>query len=134
MGILGPNDDALQVAPDSANQDAWRQSLDQTIKQPKSSNLHQIDPVYRNDESEGSCNQALALVDKHPDLQLIISPTAVGAAAAAKRLQDGKLYGNIKVGGLADPTEIVSLVKSGCTPAFALWSFKDLGYLACYSA
>ena len=34
--------------------------------------------VYGNDESEKSYNEALALVDKHPDLQLIMAPTTVG--------------------------------------------------------
>jgi rhamnose transport system substrate-binding protein len=137
LRILGPdggNFAVLSAAPDAANQNAWIQSLDETIKQPKYSKLHQIDLVYGNDESEKSYNQALALVDKHPDLQLIISPTAVGAPAAAKALQDEKLCGKIKVTGLADPTEMVSYVKNGCAPAFALWSFKDLGYLAYYTA
>ena len=137
LRILGPNGGnfaVLSAAPDAANQNAWIQSLDETIKQPQYAKLHQVDLVYGNDESEKSYNQALALVDKHPDLQLIISPTAVGAPAAAKALQDQKLCGKIKVTGLADPTEMVSYVKNGCAPAFALWSFKDLGYLAYYTA
>jgi rhamnose transport system substrate-binding protein len=137
LKILGPdggNFAVLSAAPDAANQNAWIESLDETIKQPKYSKLHQIDLVYGNDESEKSYNQALALVDKHPNLQLIISPTSVGAPAAAKALQGEKLCGKIKVTGLADPTEMVSYVKNDCAPAFALWSFKDLGYLAYYTA
>jgi len=39
------------------------------------------------DQSEASYNQALALVDKHPDMKLIMAPTSVGIVAAAKAMQ-----------------------------------------------
>jgi len=41
-----------------------------------------VDKVYGNDQSETSYNQALALVDKYPDMKLIMAPTTVGIAAA----------------------------------------------------
>lgn len=80
---------------------------------------------------EKSYNQALALVDKHPDLQLIISPTAVGTPAAAEACRKGNYAAGSRSPD-SDPTEMVS-VKNGCALAFALWSFKDLGYLAYYT-
>jgi len=40
----------------------------------------------------------------------------------------------VKVSGLGLPAEMVSFVKNGCSPEFALWSFKDLGYLTYYLA
>ena len=73
---------------------------------------------------EKSYNQAPALVDKHPDLQLIISPTAVGTPAAAEACRIGN-YAARSRSPDSDPTEMVS-VKNGCALAFALWSFKDL--------
>ena len=73
--------------------------------------------------------QALALVDKYPDMKLIMAPTSVGIVAAAKAMQDEKLCDKVKVSGLGLPTEMVAYTKNGCAPEFALWSFVDLGYL-----
>lgn len=93
--------------------------------------------MYGNDESEESYNQALGLVDKYPDLDLIVSPTSVGAPSAAKALQDEGLCGegtdnSIVVTGLALPAEMLAYTLNGCSPEFALWSFVDLGYLTYY--
>ena len=88
--------------------------------------------MYGNDESEESYNQALALVDQHPDLELIMAPTTVGIAAAAKAMQDEGLCDQVKVSGLGLPDEMREYTESGCAPEFALWSFVDLGYLTYY--
>ena len=100
----------------------------------KYSKLEQVDLVYGDDQSEKSYNQALALVDKHPDVQLIMAPTSVGIVAAAKAMQDEKLCDKVKVSGLGVPAEMVAYTMNGCAPNFALWSFVDLGYLAYYTA
>jgi len=71
-------------------------------------------------------------VDKYPDMELIMAPTTVGIAAAAKAMQDEGLCDKVKVSGLGLPSEMVSFVKNDCSPEFALWSFYDLGYLTYY--
>ncbi|MDZ4717146.1 MAG: hypothetical protein SH847_01650 [Roseiflexaceae bacterium] len=63
----------------------------------------------------------------YPDLKLIMAPTTVGIAAAAKAMQDEKLCDKVKVSGLGLPAEMVSYTLNGCAPQFALWSFRDLG-------
>src|SRR5262249_14882112 len=65
-------------------------------------------------------------------MKLIMAPTTVGIAAAAKAMQDEKLCDKVKVSGLGLPSEMVSYTLNGCAPQFALWSFKDLGYLTYY--
>ena len=65
---------------------------------------------------------------------LIMAPTTVGIAAAAKAMQDEGLCDEVKVSGLGLPSEMASFVKNGCAPEFALWSFYDLGYLTYYLA
>ena len=92
-----------------------------------------MDIVYGNDQSEDSYNQALALVDKYPDMELIMAPTTVGIDAAAKAMQDEGLCDTVKVSGLGLPAEMVSHTLNGCAPEFALWSFVDLGYLTYYA-
>ena len=121
------------ASPDAANQNAWIAALKDVLKDPKYAKLQLLDVVYGMDQSEASYKQALALVDKYPDMKLIMAPTTVGIAAAAKAMTDEKLCDKVKVSGLGLPSEMVSFTKNGCAPEFALWSFKDLGYLTYYT-
>ena len=61
-----------------------------------------------------------------------MAPTTVGIAAAAKAMQDEDLCGQVLVSGLGLPLEMQEFVENGCSQEFALWSFKDLGYLTYY--
>ena len=124
----------LSASPDAANQNAWIAALKEALKDPKYAKLKLVDTVYGDDQSEKSYNQALALVDKYPDLEVIMAPTTVGIAAAAKAMQDEKLCDKVKVSGLGLPSEMVSYTMNGCAPEFALWSFVDLGYLTYYTS
>ena len=125
----------LSASPDASNQNAWIKAFHEILKtDPKYAKLQEVDLVYGNDESEKSYNEALALVDKHRDLQLIMAPTSIGIVAAAKAMQDEKLCGKVKVSGLGLPSELVAYTMNGCAPAFALWDFTNLGYLTYYAA
>lgn len=95
-------------------------------------NIELVETVYGNDVSEDSFSEALGLVDKWPDLELIMSPTSVGIVAAAQALQTNGLCDEIKVSGLGVPAEMVEYTLNGCAPEFALWDFVDLGYLSYY--
>lgn len=138
LNILG--DDGGQMAilsasPDAANQNAWNAAFEEALaNDDKYANIEMVDLVYGNDQSEDSYNQALALVDKYPDLELIMAPTTVGIASAAKAMQDEGLCDQVKVSGLGLPAEMVSFTMNGCAPEFALWSFVDLGYLTYHAA
>ena len=135
LNIIGANGGKfaiLSASPDAANQNAWIAAMKTALKDAKYAKLQLVDTVYGNDQSEESTRQALALVDKYPDLKLIMAPTTVGIAAAAKAMQDQKLCDKVKVSGLGLPSEMVRYTLNGCAPQFALWSFKDLGYLSYY--
>jgi rhamnose transport system substrate-binding protein len=138
LSILGEEGGQLAIlsaSPDAANQNAWNAAFQRALEEdPTYANLELVDLVYGNDQSEDSYNQALALVDKYPDLGLIMAPTTVGIAAAAKAMQDEGLCDDVKVSGLGLPAEMVSYTLNGCAPEFALWSFRDLGYLSYYVA
>jgi rhamnose transport system substrate-binding protein len=132
LGEAGGEFAVLSATPDAANQNAWIASLEETLTDPKYANLQLVDTVYGDDQSEKSYNQALALVDSHPDLKLIMAPTTVGIAAAAKAMQDEGLCDRVKVSGLGLPAEMAAYVPD-CSPQFALWSFVDLGYVTYYA-
>ena len=100
LGADGGKFAVLSASPDAANQNAWIAAMKDALKDPKYAKLELVDVVYGNDQSEESYKQALALVDKYPDLKLIMAPTTVGIAAAAKAMQDEKLCDKVKVSGL----------------------------------
>jgi rhamnose transport system substrate-binding protein len=134
LGADGGKFAVLSASPDAANQNAWIESMKEALKDSKYSKLELLDVVYGNDQSEDSYNQALALVDKYPDMELIMAPTTVGITAAAKAMQDEGLCETVKVSGLGLPAEMVDFTLNGCAPEFALWSFVDLGYLSYYAS
>lgn len=136
LDILGPDGGKfaiLSASPDAANQNAWIAAMKEALKDPKFSKLQLLDIVYGNDQSEDSYNQALALVSKYPDMELIMAPTSIGIVAASKAMQDEGLCDKVKVSGLGLPSEMVEYTLNGCAPEFALWSFVDLGYLTYYT-
>ena len=125
----------LSASPDAANQNAWIDAMKKVLAtDAKYKDLKLDDVVYGNDQSEESYNRALALVDKYPNMKVIMAPTTVGIVAAAKAMQDEKLCDKVKVSGLGLPAEMVSYTLNGCAPEFALWSFIDLGYLTYYTS
>jgi len=132
LGADGGKFAVLSASPDASNQNAWIAAMEEALTDPKYANLELLETVYGMDQSEESYKQALALVDKYPDMELIMAPTTVGIAAAAKAMQDEELCDKVKVSGLGLPAEMASFVKNGCSPEFALWSFVDLGYLTYY--
>jgi rhamnose transport system substrate-binding protein len=125
----------LSATPDAANQNAWIEAMKGALAaDAKYAGLELVDVVYGDDQAEVSYNRALALVDSYPDLKLIMAPTTVGIQAAAKAMQDEGLCDQVKTSGLGLPSEMVSYTMNGCAPEFALWDFRDLGYLTYYTA
>ncbi|MCQ3931374.1 MAG: sugar ABC transporter substrate-binding protein [Chloroflexi bacterium] len=123
----------LSATPDASNQNAWIEAMQTLLEEDEQyANLELVDIVYGNDDPDDSYNEALGLVDSYPDLELIMAPTTVGIAAAAKAMQDEELCGEVAVSGLGLPSEMQEFVENGCSQEFALWSFKDLGYLTYY--
>lgn len=123
----------LSATPDAANQNAWIAAMEEALTDDKYAGIELVDIVYGDDQSEVSYNRALALVDQYPDLGLIMSPTTVGIQASSKAMQDEGLCDDVKVSGLGLPAEMVSFTMNGCAPEFALWDFRDLGYLTYYT-
>ncbi len=124
----------LSSAPDAADQNRWIAALQTVLQETQYANLELLTIVYGNDQAEGSYHQALALVDKYPEMELIMAPTSIGLVAAAKALHDEDLCDQVKVSGLGLPGEMLTYTQQGCAPEFALWDFGNLGYLTYYTA
>ncbi len=85
------------------------------------------------DDDEMIYNDALSLLVDYPDLEVIVAPTTVGIAAAARAVQDRGQIGQVFVTGLGTPNQMREYVKSGASPEFVLWNPIDLGYLTIYA-
>jgi len=116
--------------PDAANQNAWIASLEEYLKTPEYDNLEMLQIAYTDDSAENCYDQALAMIQKYPDLEMFSCPHSIAIVQACKAILDEGLEDKIKVSGLGLASEMETFCLEGISPTFALWSFYDLGYLA----
>jgi rhamnose transport system substrate-binding protein len=123
----------LSAAANATNQNEWIDLMkaDLTANHP---NIKLVDTVYGDDDDQTSFDKTAALLQAHPDLKGIISPTTVGIAAAARYISTSDAKGKVAVTGLGTPNQMREYVKDGTVTAFALWNPADLGALAAYAA
>ena len=123
----------LSAAANATNQNAWIKLMEQDLaaNHPK---IKLVDTVYGNDDDQTSFDKTAALLQSHPNLKGIVSPTTVGIAAAARYVSDSDYKGKVMVTGLGTPNQMRKYVHDGTVQAFALWNPEDLGYLAAYAA
>jgi rhamnose transport system substrate-binding protein len=123
----------LSAAANATNQNAWIDLMkkDLAADHPK---IQLVDVAYGNDDDQTSFDKTAALVQAHPQLKGIISPTTVGIAAAARYLSTSQYKGKVALTGLGTPNQMREYVKDGTVSQFALWNPEDLGYLAAYAA
>jgi rhamnose transport system substrate-binding protein len=122
----------LSASANATNQNAWIKLMKQDLA-ANHKNIKLVDTVYGNDDDQTSFDKTAALLQSHPNLKGIISPTTVGIAAAARYLSTSDAKGKVKLTGLGTPNQMRKYVKDGTVTAFALWNPEDLGYLAAYA-
>jgi len=123
----------LSAAANATNQNAWIKLMKDDLAK-NHPNVKLVDTVYGNDDDQTSFDKTAALLQSHPNLKGIISPTTVGVAAAARYISTSKSKGKVMVTGLGTPNQMRKYVKDGTVQSFALWNPEDLGYLAAYAA
>ncbi len=123
----------LSAGAQATNQNAWIDLMKSTLaSDPKLKGLKLVETVYGDDDAQKSTTQAQALLQKYPNLKVIVAPTTVGILAAAQVVSKAKAA--VKVTGLGFPNDMKAFVKDGTSPVFGLWSVPDLGYLSYYVA
>ncbi|UAJ78440.1 rhamnose ABC transporter substrate-binding protein [Leifsonia sp. ZF2019] len=123
----------LSAAANATNQNAWIDLMKKDLAD-NHPNVKLVDTVYGNDDDQTSFDKTAALLQTHPNLKGIISPTTVGVAAAARYLSTSDAKGKVKLTGLGTPNQMREFVKDGTVDEFALWNPEDLGYLAAFTA
>ena len=122
----------VSAAASATNQNAWIGFMKQELK--KFPNMHLVSIVYGNDDPTKATQVTQGLLQQHPNLKGIISPTTVGILAAAQVLDTPKYRGKIALTGLGTPNSLKKYVHDGTIQKFELWNPADLGYLAGYAA
>jgi rhamnose transport system substrate-binding protein len=123
----------LSASANATNQNAWIEMMTTDLKE-NHPNVTLVDTVYGDDDDQTSFDKTAALLQSHPDLKGIISPTTVGIAAAARYLSTSDFKGKVALTGLGTPNQMREYVEDGTVTSFALWNPGDLGYLAAYAA
>ncbi|HJR37805.1 MAG TPA: rhamnose ABC transporter substrate-binding protein [Nocardioidaceae bacterium] len=123
----------LSASANATNQNAWIEMMKKDLE-ANHPDIELVDVVYGDDDDQTSFDKTAALLQSHPDLKGIVSPTTVGIAAAARYLSDSEFKGKVALTGLGTPNQMREYVKNGTVEAFALWNPEDLGYLATYAA
>lgn len=124
----------LSATANATNQNEWIAFMEEELESnPDYADITIVAKVYGDDDDTKSFQEAQGLLQAHPDLKGIISPTTVGIAATARYLSTSEYKGQVALTGLGLPNEMRSFVKDGTVTEFALWDPAQLGYVSAYA-
>ena len=124
----------LSATANATNQNAWIAIMKQELAKPQYANLKLDEIAYGNDDDQTSFQKTQGLLQAHPNLKGIISPTTVGVAAAARYLDSSSYKGKVALTGLGTPNQMRKFIQDGTVGSVALWDPAKLGELATYAA
>ncbi|MGA5323443.1 rhamnose ABC transporter substrate-binding protein [Streptomyces seoulensis] len=124
----------LSAAQTATNQNTWIGFMKDELKKPRYKDMKLVTTAYGNDDAQQSFQQTQGLLQEHPKLAGIISPTTVGIKAAAQYLSGSKYKGKVRLTGLGTPDDMRRYVKNGTVDAFELWDPAKLGALAAHAS
>ncbi|MDX2376470.1 rhamnose ABC transporter substrate-binding protein [Microbacterium sp. LRZ72] len=124
----------LSATANATNQNEWIAFMEEELaSNPEYADIELVAKVYGDDDDTKSFQEAQGLLQAHPDLKGIISPTTVGIAATARYLSTSEYKGEVALTGLGLPNEMRSFVEDGTVTEFALWDPAQLGYVAAFA-
>ncbi|GGX87609.1 rhamnose ABC transporter substrate-binding protein [Streptomyces minutiscleroticus] len=124
----------LSAAQTATNQNTWIDYMKDELKDDKYKDIELVKVAYGDDDAQKSFQQTQGLLQEHPNLKGIISPTTVGIKAAAQYLSGSKYKGKVRLTGLGTPNDMRKYVKNGTVEAFELWDPAKLGELAAHTS
>ena len=132
-GSAGGDIAVLSATPNATNQNAWIAVMKTELAKPEYAKLKLVKIAYGNDDDQKSFQEAQGLLQSYPNLKVIVAPTTVGIAAAARYVSTSNYKGKVAITGLGLPNQMRQYVKDGTVKKFALWNPADIGYLAAYA-
>lgn len=124
----------LSATQNATNQNAWIEAMKKELKKAKYKEMKLVEVAYGDDADQKSFQKTQGLLQAHPDLKGIVSPTTVGIAAAARYLSNSSYKDKVVLSGLGTPNQMRKYVKDGTVEEFLLWNPVDLGQLAGHAA
>ncbi len=123
----------LSATSTATIQNTWIAGMEELMAEDeKYAGLELVKIAYGDDLRDKSTSETEALLQSFPDLRVIMSPSTVGIAAAAKVVQDKGVSDNIKVTGLGLPSEMAAYIDNVVCPYMYLWNPIDIGYMTGY--
>jgi rhamnose transport system substrate-binding protein len=123
----------LSASANATNQNAWIAMMEEMLAS-EYADIELVEIAYGDDDDQTSFDKTAALLQSHPDLKGIVSPTTVGIAAAARYVSTSEYKGKVAITGLGTPNQMREYIEDGTVTSFALWNPEDLGYLAAHAA
>ena len=124
----------LSATSQASNQNLWIDYMKKELAKPAYSKLNLVKIAYGDDLRDKSVSETEALLLSYPNLKVIVAPTTVGIAAAAKVVADKGLICKVKITGLGLPSEMADAINDGSCPYMYLWNPIDVGYLGSWVA
>lgn len=122
----------LSAAQNATNQNEWIELMKSELE-ANYPDIELVEVVYGDDDDQMSFDKTAGLLQTHPDLKGIVSPTTVGIAAAARYLSTSDYKGKVVLTGLGTPNQMREYVEDGTVTEFALWNPQELGYLSAFA-
>lgn len=124
----------LSATSTATNQNTWIEEMQNVMdSDEKYADLKIVKIAYGDDLRDKSTSETEALLQSYPDVKVIVAPSTVALAAAAKVVTDKGIGDKVKVTGLGLPSEMAEYIESDVTPYMYLWNPIDMGYLAGYT-
>lgn len=122
----------LSATENTPNQNLWISWMKRELEENagKYADMPLVKIVYGDDNPTKSASETRALLNDS-SIKIIIAPTTIGMAAAAKVLQDN--HSPIKLTGLGLPSDMAPYIIDDTCPWMYLWNPIDIGYLAAYT-
>lgn len=118
----------LSASANATNQNAWIDLMKEELA-ANHPDIELVEVVYGDDDDQTSFDKTAALLQTHPNLKGIVSPTTVGIAAAARYLQTSEYQGKVALTASAPRTRCASTSRTapsrrsrcGTRPTSATW-------------
>lgn len=134
--MVGGNGKAVIISstPYASNQSVWLGWMKtEYLENPETyKNFILLPDEYCDDAYEKTRIETAKLLSEHPDLSIIITPSAVSMKAVGHVIR--QFDSSVLFTGLGLPSEIADYIENESCPWMYLWNPFDLGYLAAYTA
>jgi rhamnose transport system substrate-binding protein len=116
----------------AANMTEWRKHIKARLAE-KYPDIELVAERPCDDKQKEAFNEANTILNKFPDVKLIMAICSPAVPAAAEAVDQSKSK-DVKVIGLGLPNDNKKYVHQGITDCVILWNTMDLGYLAVHAA